>query len=341
MKDPTKLKEDQQLIFLKRLNRLLDNGYSFTDALEVIKWDKQFQQVADIIRLELTKGKHMDEAFKMAEFHATVVSYMYFVRINGDILTSMEKCIQMFEHRLESVGKFKRVIRYPVVLFGFFTVLLFFLKFSVLPAFADMFQSSDASTKSIMISVNIIDFFGTIIIFLLIMTVLVMIFWKSIKNNIAMERKLFIYNKLPIYRYLLRLQTSYYFATHMSMFLKTGMSMKNVILHMTSQQELPLLSYYAERMQTQLQHGFYINHLLEQMDFLDSQMTSIFENNNNIADLQQDLTAYASFLQDMMERKMMRIITLIQPIFFTMLACLIIFVYLTLMWPMFQMVNTV
>src|SRR5699024_1474974 len=94
-KDPTNLKEYQQLLFLKRLNRLLDHGYSFTDALEVIKWDRQFEQVAEIIRLELTKGKYMDEAFKTAGFHATVVSYIYFVRINGDVLTSMNKCIQM------------------------------------------------------------------------------------------------------------------------------------------------------------------------------------------------------------------------------------------------------
>src|SRR5699024_12390187 len=100
-----------------RINRLIDYCFSFTDSLEVINWDRQFELVAEIIRLELTKGKYMDEAFKTAGFHATVVSYIYFERINGVVLTSMNKCIQMFEYCLNSFEKFKRVIRYPVILF--------------------------------------------------------------------------------------------------------------------------------------------------------------------------------------------------------------------------------
>src|SRR5699024_10150304 len=95
MKDPTKVRENKQLSFLKRLNRLLDHGYSFADALDVIKWDRQFEQVAEIIRLELTNGKYMDEAFKTAGFHATVVSYIYFVRINCDVLISLYKCMKI------------------------------------------------------------------------------------------------------------------------------------------------------------------------------------------------------------------------------------------------------
>src|SRR5699024_583554 len=162
-KDP-KLKEGQQLVFLKRLSRLLSNGYSFIDALEAIKWDKNLSDTADVIIMELRNGRHTDESFRAAGFHASIISYLYFVRINGDILTSMDKCIEMFEHRMKSLGKFRQVIRYPAVLIGFFILLLFFLKFSVLPAFAEMFQSSDASTRSIIISMNIIDLFGTICI---------------------------------------------------------------------------------------------------------------------------------------------------------------------------------
>src|SRR5699024_4826900 len=129
--------------------------------------------------------------------------------------------------------------------------------------------------------------------------------------------------------------------THMSMFLKTGMSLKNVITHMAGQKEIPLLAYYVERMQSQLQQGFYIMHLLEQMTFLESQFTSIFDNNNNIFDLHQYFTVYIEFLQAIMECKMFRMITLIQRICFTSLACCIILIYLTLMWPMFQLINTI
>src|SRR5699024_11811849 len=119
-----------------------------------------------------------------------------------------------------------------------------------------------------------------------LMVTIAMTYWKYIKDDISIKKQVLIYDKLPVFRHILRLLISYYIATHMSMFLKTGMSLKNVITHMAGQKEIPLLAYYAERMQSQLQQGFYITHLLEQMTFLESQFTSIFDNNNNIADLQ-------------------------------------------------------
>src|SRR5699024_4547145 len=208
-------------------------------------------------------------------------------------------------------------------------------------AFAEMFQSSDASTRSIVISINIINVLGTLFICIVVLVTIAMIFWKFIKDNIAIEQQVLIYEKLPVFRHILRLQMSYYSGNDMSMVLITGMSVTSGISQMAGKKEIPLLAYYAECMQSHLHQGLYITHLLEQMTFLESQFTSIFDNKNNIADLHQHLTAYAEFLQEIMESKMMRMITLIKTIFFTALACCIIFIYLTLMWPMFQLINTI
>src|SRR5699024_12810383 len=96
-------------------------------------------------------------------------------------------------------------------------------------SYVEIFQLFYACTMFILIFINMIIFLGTLFFCIFVLVTIAMNFWKFIKDNIAIEQQVLIYEKLPVFRHILRLQMSYYFATHMSMFLKTGMSLKNVI----------------------------------------------------------------------------------------------------------------
>src|SRR5690625_285903 len=144
-----KLTEITQLHFLRRLHRLLANGYSLIKALEIMKWDKQIIETINILNETLKKGCTLDDSFERAHFHNTIIAYLYFVRINGNLLSSLEKCITMFEQRIMYKKKFTQVIRYPIVLSFIFITLLIFLKQSLLPSFLELFQSSTAYSSSV------------------------------------------------------------------------------------------------------------------------------------------------------------------------------------------------
>src|SRR5699024_5998343 len=220
-KTHSKLSETQQLVFLKRLYRLLEQGYSFMAALEIMKWETAFELATDKISNALKQGKHIDEAFEIASFHDTIISYLYFVRFNGNMQTSIQKCMLMFEHRMKHIQKFKQVIRYPIVLCILFFLLLFFIKTSVLPSFVDIFQTSNESSKTVFISITVIDIFISVTLFICIILIIGGLLWMFYKHQFPIEKQLEIYEKIPIYRTILRLQNSYYLATHIGMFLKT------------------------------------------------------------------------------------------------------------------------
>src|SRR5690625_3152888 len=344
LKNPTnepKLTEQTQLHFLKRLHRLLENGYPIINALELMKWDKQMDQTISILNLALKEGNTLDESFEKACFHDTIIAYLYFVRINGNLLSSLEKCVIMFEQRILYKNKFTQVIRYPIVLSFIFVTLLIFLKQSVLPSFLELFQSSAASSKTVLTSIIIIDLLSTVSIIMLGVMLVGSIMWYFFKRKISIESQISFYNKMPLIRSFIRMQTSYYFATHMSMFLQAGMSIKDTLLNISNQKKLPIIAYYASLMTERLSNGFYIDELLQNLSFLDNHLANIFQKNNNTHSLTKDLATYADFLAEEMERRIMKIITLIQPIFFVIIAGFIVLVYLTLMWPMFQLIQTV
>jgi len=146
---------------------------------------------------------------------------------------------------------------------------------------------------------------------------------------------------LPVYRKITKLQTSFHFAIHFSTLLKTGMPYKDILDHMTEQKQLPVLSHYSLMIKKELTKGIPIASIISQFSLLEKQLTNIFQNTQNTGALEKDLTIFAELLTEEIERKTIKTITYIQPVFFSILAGFIMFIYITLMWPMFQLIQTI
>src|SRR5690625_5172961 len=126
----------------------------------------------------LKNGETIDQAFEKAAFHHTITAYLYFVRANGDLQTSIDKCIEMYEHRLKYMKKFQQIARYPLILLVIFSVLLYFIKKLVLPSFVDLFQSSSEASSTVTLSIMIIEFLGTFVLVTSILLLFSALLWQ-------------------------------------------------------------------------------------------------------------------------------------------------------------------
>src|SRR5690625_6292406 len=97
---------------------------------------------------------------------------MSFVKANNNLLETIEKCKEMYNYRVENVKKIKQTIKYPVVLFTFFFVILILIKQFVLPSFTNFFLVDSDSFKSVIYSILIIYILSNI--FIIFLFVLVM-----------------------------------------------------------------------------------------------------------------------------------------------------------------------
>ncbi|WP_156290808.1 competence type IV pilus assembly protein ComGB [Oceanobacillus salinisoli] len=334
-----RMNKEEQLRFLQRLLRLLKNGYPILQALDKIKWDRHLSASASIVINALKNGDTIDQAFEKAHFHHTITSFLYFIRANNDLEGSLEKCINMFQQRMTNARKFKQILRYPLILFVIFSLLLYIIKQSVLPSFAETFQSE--SSTSINYSIMFIDFLSSFLILSIIIFITLSLIWLLFKSYIPIEKSIQLYKKIPGYRDYLRMQSSYFFASHFSSLLKTGMSFKEILQHMSNQQKLPIISYCSKFITTQLNEGIHLSYALSRLSFLDRQLISIFQKDTDVQALEMDLSVYVEVLMEEMEMRTIKIFTLLQPIFFIIIGSFIIFIYVSLMWPMFQLIKTI
>lgn len=334
-------KKELQLRFLKRIERLLTNGYPLISALEIINWDKQLKPISTSVITSLKSGSTLDQALEKVNFNPIITSYLYLVRANGNLQANIEKCISMYEQRVLYTKKFQEAARYPLILLCVFTLLLYFVKQSVLPSFMDLFSYNTGTTSTVMFSVILIDLLGRFITVLALMTVLFLFIWQVIRHKVSIEKQIKFYRVIPIYYQYKRMQISFLFATHVSSLLKTGMSIREILSNMSQQNKQPVLSHFALLMTKELSNGVYITSLLANLPLLDRQLSTIFQKNADVNALEKDLTIYAELQTEEIHRKTMKVITYLQPAFFIILASFIIFIYVTLMWPMFQLIKTI
>jgi competence protein ComGB len=330
-----------QLNFLKRLSRSLSNGYSMLSALETLKWDKNLYYLADEVSKHLKNGHSLDFALDKMHFHPIITNYLYFAKDYGNLEESIEKCLVLYERRLENTKKFTRAIRYPIILIILFSIAFFFIQHQVLPNLLNLFQQNEQDASIVQLAINISSISYYSVITLILVALVTRWIWHYMKIKIPIEKQIHIYRLLPIYRSYVRLNTSFLFSTHVESLLKTGLSIKDVIAVLSTQQKLPIIMHYAKHITKGLNQGIPLGHIMGQLNFISPQLASIFQKNSNSDSLEKDLATYSSFLTDELNERIVKVITYVQPIFFILLGLIIILIYLSLMLPMYQFIETI
>lgn len=330
-----------QLRFLKRLLRLLQAGYAMIEALEMIMWDRPLKTMAITIKQALLEGQGLDQAFIQAGFHESIVNHVYVLHLNGDVEQVLSQSIEMFEQRLKYVHKFKQVIRYPLILSVIFVLLVYGLQTFIYPAFNNIFHMELASITLVQTSLLLLTILFRFILISIGLAICCLIGWHLIKERFPIHKKVNWYQNIPIFRRYLKFHTTFQLASQISSSLKAGLSFKEILRYLSTQVQFPIVAYYADLMMQALQQGLHLEQLLRELPLIDSQLAIIFQKYHNVQMLQQDLTIYADWLIENMQEKTMNLIEMIQPVFFSFLALLIILMYVMLMWPMFDMMRMI
>src|SRR5699024_7197881 len=200
------------------------------------------------------------------------------------------------------------------------SLLLIALNRYILPMFLQLFQSNASSSKSLLLSISLMQFFTTTVLVFVITTLLLTFLWKRYKSRIPVETQLHLYKKIPIYRSFFTLYTTYYLVTYISMYLKASLPMKKVIEQLEKHDRLIVLAHYGKEIRIQLEAGQSLEAAVGQLYFIDDRTKTLFSQTLNDHTFEKELSIYAIFLGDKIKSKMGRILQLIQPVVFTLVA---------------------
>lgn len=224
-----KLKNRDIIDFFMQIRIFIKNGYSFYGGLDILEENEKLLYYIKNMKISLKKGKDVYEVFKNSGIKLRNIHLM--ILKAGEEAGNLEKAFEIIENDMKEREKIKqdtiKIMIYPIMIFIFLIILIFFLGFYILP---DFIKLIDTNKKDIPVITKIIIFvtknFKIITLgFTLFIFVITYIFKKY-----DMKRKLFQkLVKITLFKRVVDEIFTENFLNILSILLKSGISMIDAI----------------------------------------------------------------------------------------------------------------
>ncbi|WP_235182526.1 type II secretion system F family protein [Gracilibacillus boraciitolerans] len=331
---------NDQYHILHRFEQLLNNGYSLNDVLDILKWEKHLRPLLQEMENLLYGGESFVNTLERVHFNSEVIHFLKIAVQHGNLTNGLQQCCRLLQQRMQFIEKLKKLSRYPLFLFVFFFIILYFMKTSIFPSFTQLIGTNNNVTSVFHTAefvINII-FYGTI--FSVLGGISIFISSLLFKNLLNIDAKITFFLYIPIYKNYKRMQTTYLMANHLASLFNSGLTMKDSLQILKSEKQQNIVNYYSTIISDHLAQGYSYATILPQCRLLEDQLAKILIKDRNQTQIQQELALYADHLIAQIEAYLKKWITILQPILLSVLALFIVFVYLSLMLPMFDYIKT-
>lgn len=322
---------------------MLENGFSLAEAIDFLDHlEKKPILKSSEMRLELQNGIPIYEVLYLRGFDKKVCTQIFFADKHGNLSKVLKEAGRYLIKKQRDHLTFMKLLQYPLILIFLLIFVLLLLKNFLLPQFEILYSSMDyqpTNTVSFFIYFmkNVQFYF---IYFLCFTSIVGFLCYCILYKKTSIQRALWM-AKIPILQYYFRLLTSQFLAREWSFLLHGGFSI-NEILEMMSQQSFrPLIREMAEGIREDLMTGTTFSDSLSNFKFLDPQFITITKHGEKTGRLDQELQFYSQFCVTQIEGRIQRLFRMIQPMMFIFIGILVVAVYLSILLPMFEMIDSI
>jgi competence protein ComGB len=224
----------------------------------------------------------------------------------------------------------------------FLMIMLSVFNLILLPQFEMMYSSLRSTapplTEQILVAIKLLPYFIYIIFLIVITGFSLYIFYF---RKLPPTQKVKIMIRIPLMETFLILKHSHYFSAQLSGLLHGGLSVHEALTIMMKQKYHPFFQYEAARIERQLIAGEPLQSIIDKSGYYEKELSYIITHGQANGNLANELGDYSELIIEKVEQKIKRMLFVIQPILFTCLGVIVILMYLAMIMPMFQMMNSI
>ena len=332
----------EQAQFLKCLGELLDRGYSVAEAVQSSSYYMPPHRLEDIKTCygSLKGGESFFDNLLQLNFDQQVISFVFFAEKHGGFATAFQDASKMIQNKQDAIKKIKKILTYPLFLLFFTFILFFFVQSVLIPRFNRIFISMDIDKNIFMYFVQGFGYLvPLLIIFLFILLCSATFYYYFYFRKLNLMVRMNLLATVPIvgkyvvqyYSYILTLQLSY--------LLSSGFSMYESLLFFQDNKQQRLYAEVGWKVISELKKGVRLEKAFDSMEFLDKELFRIIQHGQENGKLDQELYYFGNYCMTQMEESINKTMKFIQPIMYSFIGVLIISIYLSVLLPMFQLLN--
>lgn len=329
--------------FLKRISTLLNEGYTLTESINMLLpyHAENVEKWRDEIDEKLRKGSKVFELFQLFSIPQ---NYLIMIKIADELGTlsmTLENISAQMEFQEKMRKKLKNLLMYPIFLFLFLTCIFIAFRISFLPNIEQIFntrseyyQSHFTMTK---LFLYIPDVLFIIVTFIFISTILFL----SLFRKKTVEEKISLLYKIPIINYFCRLHITKTFSKSLGDLLIGGFSLQHALKILKEQQINLYISYIAEKIEQQIIFGETLSKAVFLTNLCFKKFEEFIEHGEKSSYLGRELIIYYELLEEKYQFIIKRAISIVQPSFFILIAICIVAAYLSILLPMYNLIEIV
>lgn len=342
IEDPKKkVSKKRQAQFLLRLSALLDEGYTFYSSIMMLlpHHVDNVKGTSDEIESVLRSGEGVSSVLKllgipelyllpieMSETHG---------RLNKAILT-LHRHISMMERTKTSL---RRILMYPLFLFLLLALLFIAFRTYFLPNMQTLVDSRQRSDDSMLDWTTMLLHLPDFLLVFCIGICILMIFTKIFISRKSVENQIYVMIKIPILSKWMKLIWTRAFSQESGTLLASGLSLQETLKQLSTQTYQPHLKWISSEIYNSVLLGESVEKAVMFTTCFSKDFPMFIAHGEASGHLAKELLIYSDLLTEQLEYDVSRSLAYVQPILFSVLAVCILAAYLSIILPVYGMIN--
>lgn len=328
--------------FLKQTGQCLLDGYPLHLAIEMQVYQTKpriHAQIKSLIQY-IREGEQLDRALAKCGFPGDVCQFIYFAGESGELGEGFNDGGEMLIKQAQYKESLQKVLRYPLFLLWIFGLLFSFLSRYLFPNFLQLYQG--LSLKLPFITLLLLHISAHFLRYGVIFGTLLMVF--------ILSGYLFIYRVNPLHRYrfllripflshYLQLYLTQYLAFHLGSLIRSGLTVNQSLLIIKDRTKPLFFHLEAHDLYKQLKEGKTLAELFRTRPYYLKEFNQVLYQGELNGMLGPALFDYASRLLKRMESQLTAALNSVQPVILVIMGSLILVLFLSIMLPVFNIIN--
>ncbi|MDC4186715.1 type II secretion system F family protein [Loigolactobacillus coryniformis] len=320
-----------QADFFSLLADLLLAGFSIAQSIQFMQvllpqYAERLDQLSEVLR----NGASLATGFQQIGIDQEIVNQIRITQEHGDLTDALTQIGQLLAEKLRQRQQLKRLLRYPLLLLSLVASLLLVVRYLIGPELRQWQLNLDNEVLLYWLA-----FVGLLILLLLVLAGrLLQVYLQRDPLKKAQARI-----HLPVLGKTYRYYYHYYLLFNLAILLKSGLNLQAICQLLKTLAPNSLLYCLGQQIEPQLEAGVSLNEIIRQQPILPAQLDLFVHKGRSLDHLSEELLMASHLTYKKMLASLAKLATYVQPLLFGIIALLIIGVYLSLLLPMYHMME--
>lgn len=340
----TKRKVKEEAEFFNRLSVLMQEGYLFADSISMLlpHHVEAYEDVQRLVDDTLRQGDGVIGVLKALRLSSPYLVAIAIAERNGHMVEALQAVAKQMNLAATTKKNLQKLLVYPVALLVCLLLLFLVFRTFFFPNIETMVltRSSGGGESSLALSKVLLHVPDALVMSGLVMVCMIL-FFKIFVQRQHVSKRLTILMKVPILRGYTKLSMTKEFAKHLGSLLQSGFSLQVSLQILEEQQLQPFVQYFSTLVKERVIYGDSLAQAVSWMTIWQKDFKTFVEHGERSGYLGKELMLYSELLDEKLEHLLKRMIALVQPTFFIIIALCIVAAYLSLLLPIYKMIDLV